>query len=544
VPSLESPCLAREFVTFPAMAAVAFLVPALAFARDPTCSRQAWLSPLQPARRLIRVRSSCYKGNWTSWGRVRLVASASPSVRPGADSGSAPLAGAPGSGASDGVATRTDLVYSPAFVAKRRIVFVGMSAMYAIYVALRATWTFVSPVAAAELGLSLNQVGFIASSFPLLYGVSRLITGVLADRSSPAKALGVGLGLAGVLNVGMSLVSRPSALAGLWGFNGLVQGVGAGASAKLLTAWHSRKERGFWWAIWSSTANLGGFLAPVVCGYLASTRLGFRAGLLIPGLFAMAVALLVTPMLRDSPADAGFIAPWAREEMREQEADARASGADASVESLSRKLTLRESLVEGVLRNRRIWALAVSYFFVYFLRFGMRSWFHFYLVEARAIDVVSAAYRVSGMEVGGVAGTLVAGIASDALDGRRVAVTIVYLAGLAVSLCLTAAIPSGGSPVLDIVAFSLLGFFINGPQCLIGLIGAEVSDARVVATATGVLGWISYGGAAASGLPLSILVRTFGWQAFFICMVGASIAAAVVLLPMAALRGRPSEKRS
>jgi MFS transporter, OPA family, sugar phosphate sensor protein UhpC len=530
------------------MAVVAFLKPELVVARNAMYRQQACLSPMQPARRLVSVRRGHNCGHWNAWGRVRLVASASasPSVRPPADSGSVPPAGAPGSGALDGVATHADLPYSPAFVAKRRVVFVGMSAMYAIYVSLRATWTFVSPVAAAELGLSLNQVGFIASAFPLLYGVSRLLTGVLADRTSPSKALGAGLGLAGLFNVGMSFASRPSALAGLWGFNGLVQGVGAGASAKLLTTWHSRKERGFWWAVWSSTANLGGFLAPIVCGYLASTKLGFRAGLLIPGLFALAVALLVTPMLRDSPSDAGLIAPWAREEMREREvAAARAAGSDAtssSVESLSRKLTLRESLVEGVLRNRRIWALAVSYFFVYFLRFGMRSWLHFYLVEARAIDIASAAYRVSGMEVGGVAGTLVAGIASDALDGRRVAVTIAYLVGLAVSLCLTAAIPSGASPVLDIAAFSLLGFCINGPQCLIGLIGAEVSDARVVATATGVLGWISYGGAAASGLPLSILVRTFGWRAFFIIMVGASIAATVVLLPMAALRGRPSDK--
>lgn len=143
------------------------------------------------------------------------------------------------------------------FSSSRRLVFIGMSGMYALYVVLRGTFTYIAPVLAKSLSLSISQLGLISSAFPLLYGFSRLLTGVLADRTSPSRALGAGLLAAGVVNIAMSTSSSPALLASLWGLNGLVQGVGAGASAKILTSWHSRTERGKAWSLWSSSANIG-----------------------------------------------------------------------------------------------------------------------------------------------------------------------------------------------------------------------------------------------------------------------------------------------
>jgi MFS transporter, OPA family, sugar phosphate sensor protein UhpC len=185
-----------------------------------------------------------------------------------------------------------------------------------------------------------------------------------------------------------------------------------------------------------------------------------------------------------------------------------------------------------------VWALAAAYFFVYFARQGLRSWLHFFLVDARGVDAATAAYRVSGMEVGGIVGTFAAGYLSDALDGRRVAVTLAFLAGLAASIAAAAALPAGCGAAADVALIALIGLFINGPQCLIGLIGAEQCDARVVGTVSGVLGWVSYGGATASGLPLSLLVRRFGWRAYWAAMILATVSAGLLLLPMAGLRAR------
>jgi MFS transporter, OPA family, sugar phosphate sensor protein UhpC len=371
-----------------------------------------------------------------------------------------------------------------------------------------------------------------------MYGFSRLLTGIVADRVSPARALGSGLLLAGLVNCAMGLpLNSPAILATLWGLNGMVQGVGAGASAKLLTSWHSRSERGAAWSLWSSSANVGAFLAPILCGWLATTGFGFRAGIFVPGAIAVTYALLVTPLIRDSPAAAGVRAPWASEDEAAAAAAAKA-GADAAGQVPTPALTFRQALVDGVLKNKRMWALAASYFFVYFTRQGMRSWLHFFLVEARGVDAATAAFRVSGMEVGGIVGTFAAGYLSDAVGGRRVAVTIGFLVGLAASLVAAAMLPATSASLVDIAVFSLIGLFLNGPQCLIGLIGAEVCDIRVVATVSGVLGWVSYGGATVSGLPLSLVVRRFGWPSYWAAMILSTLFAGLLLLPMIGLKGR------
>ena len=65
-----------------------------------------------------------------------------------------------------------------------------------------------------------------------------------------------------------------------------------------------------------------------------------------------------------------------------------------------------------------------------------------------------------------------------------------------------------------------IGFFLYGPQMLIGLCGAEIVGRKSVGASEGFLGWVAYLGAANAGAPLSILVRQFGWNAFFMELVG------------------------
>lgn len=50
-----------------------------------------------------------------------------------------------------------------------------------------------------------------------------------------------------------------------------------------------------------------------------------------------------------------------------------------------------------------------------------------------------------------------------------------------------------------------LGFCIYGPQMLIGLCGAELVSPKSVGASQGILGLISYMGAAGAGIPLSYL---------------------------------------
>lgn len=411
----------------------------------------------------------------------------------------------------------------PAFRTRRLATFCAMGFVYAWYVGLRSTFAFAAP----GLGLPLRAVGAVASTFPAAYGLSRLFTGALVDTGSPRTVLLCGLALAGACVAAMG--GAPAAagpLGALWLLHGLVQGAGAGASAKLLTRWFGPRERGRWWALWATSANAGAFAAPLGVAFLQQTY-GARVALAVPGVAAVAVAATAALVLVDSPARAGFSVPWATPSTppSSDEGESSSSAGEGYWRTLGRTLA----------SNRALWALAGAYFLVYLVRTGLKNWLHFFLVATRGIPPAEAAVRASAMELGGVAGTFGAGLVSDLAGGRRVAVTIAYLVVLAGAVAALAALPAGSAAV-DAAAVALVGCAVNGPQMMIGLIGAEVTDPRVMATAAGLIGCISYAGAAAAGFPLSALVAARGWGAFFAALVAASAGAAVLLAPFWRLR--------
>jgi len=86
----------------------------------------------------------------------------------------------------------------------------------------------------------------------------------------------------------------------------------------------------------------------------------------------------------------------------------------------------------------------------------------------------------------------------------------------------------------------MIGFFLYGPQMLIGLCGAEIVGRRSVGASEGFLGWIAYLGAANAGVPLSLLVQQYGWDAFFGALLSSCLVAVLLLLPL--IRQKPSSK--
>lgn len=66
--------------------------------------------------------------------------------------------------------------------------------------------------------------------------------------------------------------------------------------------------------------------------------------------------------------------------------------------------------MNNVLTNPFIWGMALTYFFIYIVRQGVTSWFVFYLLKEKGVeDAAQAAVRVSGLELGGLMGSLIAG---------------------------------------------------------------------------------------------------------------------------------------
>lgn len=69
-------------------------------------------------------------------------------------------------------------------------------------------------------------------------------------------------------------------------------------------------------------------------------------------------------------------------------------------------------------------------------------------------------------------------------------VVITYAIGTALALAGFWACPN--QPTAQWLAVATVGFFLYGPQMLIGLCGAEVVSPSAVGASQGFLGWISY----------------------------------------------------
>jgi OPA family sugar phosphate sensor protein UhpC-like MFS transporter len=362
-----------------------------------------------------------------------------------------------------------------------------------------------------------------------MYGVSKFLSGVLGSRTSPRLLLAGGLMATAAMNIAFGFSASMIWFSVFWSINGMLQGLGAPGCARILTSWFSSKERGTYWGMWNIAHNMGGFLAPIVAG-TAAKMYGWQWGLFAPGVIGLLMGVLILLGVKDSPESAGFPPVEAGSTKAKPEKD------DGQKESLL------DLLVNDCLKNPFVVGLAITYFFIYIVRQGVTSWFVFYLLQVKDVaDAGAASLRVSGLELGGLFGSLLAGRLSDLLIskanpgegtvGKRIQVVIAYTIGIAAMLAAFAATPASLGWLQWFTVF-MIGFFLYGPQMMIGLCGAELVRPDSVGASQGFLGWVAYLGAANAGIPLSLIVQNMGWGSYFTTLIGACAVACLLLLPM------------
>lgn len=425
------------------------------------------------------------------------------------------------------------------FQRTRLVTFTGMVLGYAVYYFTRLSFTYVGLAMREDLGLSMVQLGTISSLFPLAYMNSKFLSGVLSDMlGSPVLIFSLGLVLTGVLNVAFSMASTVPMFTFIWVLNGLFQGCGATPCNKMLVNWFPARSRGKWWSSWNASHNVGGFLIPLLAGGLAA-RYSWRAGMLGPGLIAMAAGLLALGTMKDSPEKVGL--PSAEDWAATKFAPApSASGEDSAKDPQlpDDEEDGDEAVWKSLLRNRFLWCMAAMHFFVYFIRQGVLNWAHFYIMDNFGVPALEATARVSGFELGGLAGCIVSGQVSDWLISRypdrgaaglRTQVMVIYSLVAAAAVFGLWVLPPFA--VLQWFAMAAFGFAIYGPQTLITMTGVETVPRRAAATVGGLLAYPAQLGSMCAGLPFALLVQELGWSGFFPSLVVLSLVSAVVVLP-------------
>lgn len=131
-----------------------------------------------------------------------------------------------------------------------------------------------------------------------------------------------------------------------------------------------------------------------------------------------------------------------------------------------------------MLKNPYIWLLSLCYVLVYVVRAAINDWGNLYMSETLGVDLVTANSAVTMFELGGFIGALVAGWGSDKLfNGNRGPMNLIFAAGILLSVGSLWLMPFA-SYVMQAACFFTIGFFVFGPQMLIGMAAAGVPTKR------------------------------------------------------------------
>lgn len=376
---------------------------------------------------------------------------------------------------------------------------IGTMFGYAAFYFVRKNLSFAMPEMQADLGISKTDLGIFLTLHGLLYGVSRFVNGMWADRANARYFMVAGLLLSVGANVFFGFSSTVLWLGVAWMINGWVQGMGFPPCCRLMTHWFRPERLASTMSIWNTSHSIGAAVAGVACGYFV--LLGWRWCFFAPAILCTIAGGILFLVLRDTPRSVGLPEIAIAGVKAEEQEDRSSAGYKAFVK-------------QQVFLNPFIWYICLANFFVYILRFAVLDWGPTLLKEMKHFPLQKTGWMVGAFEVSGIIGMLIAGWVTDRVFQGRGARTCVFCM-IGACVALLAFWQLGSTPALATVFLAAAGFFIYGPQALIGITAANLATRRAAATAAGFTGLFSYASTPVTGWGLGWLAHNAGWHVAF-----------------------------
>jgi len=445
---------------------------------------------------------------------------------------------------------------------------------YAVFYLVRKNFSLAMPGLTADFGISKTQLGLFLTLNGVIYGLSRFVIGVITDRSSARKVLSLGLFLCGLVNIlfgcsdhiagwfislagkagsGVAVTSILVYVMGvLWLINGFLQGMGIPPITKTLTQWIHPKELATKMSMWNMSHSIGAGIAMGLCGWWIMPHLGvdlsanpeivsniaanlnvdisdpkvldfarhycaWRWCFIIPACVALLCSMWLFFSVKDSPSDLGFPEVVGKKKV--------------IVQTPEEVAEHRAFVSKQVYRNRVIWTLAVTNFFVYVVRFAALDWGPTLLTESKGMTLATATTLCVLFELlGGNLGMIFWGWATDHwFDSKAHHTSLVCMAGAAMAIAVFYFIPGDAHWAVTMIPYTILGFFIYGPQALLGVCAAQHATNRASATANGILGIFGYASTIISGVGFGYVAQHYGWNGAYVTIFITSILAIISL---------------
>ncbi|QEO57811.1 hexose-6-phosphate:phosphate antiporter [Francisella marina] len=415
------------------------------------------------------------------------------------------------------------------FIKSYLVVFIGYLSMYMI----RKNFNIAQNDMIQDYGLSFTDLGLIGLGFSITYGLGKTMTTYYFDGKNTKQVLPFMLILSAICMIGFGLSLGSSTysiflMIAFYAMSGFFQSPGGSCSYSTITKWTPRNRRGFFLGLWNMSHNIGGALAAAVALFGAHVVFdGNVVGMFIfPSVLCLIIGFIGLRVGNDSPESYG-LGPV------EEIFDEPISEEDAYVKKV--QISKWEIFKKYVVFNKIIWVLCFANVFLYVVRIGVDQWSPVYAHEVLGFTKETSAWSYALFESGALTGTLLWGLLSDLINGRR---------GLTAIICLIATIiliflyQSATNQYVYLTVMFLLGFCVFGPQLLIGVAAVGFVPKQGIAVADGIKGTFAYLlGDSFAKLGLGMIadkkISLFGfdgWYGTFIALYLAAIVCFVLMM--------------
>ncbi len=381
---------------------------------------------------------------------------------------------------------------------------------YALFYFVRKNLSIAMPALQKD-GISKTNLGLFLTLHGVLYGLSKFANGFIADRTNARVMMVIGLVLSALANFFFGFSSAVLVLGIIWVLNGWFQGIGFPPCARLMTHWFSPKELATKMSFWNTSHSIGAAAIAIVAGQLLAHYHNWRLCFIIPAAITLIGALFLWLTLRDTPQSLGL-----------PEVEGTAAAKNQSAESPAE---FKSFVRKKVFSNPYIWLIALANFFVYTVRYAFFDWGTTFLGEAKGFDISLSSSMISSFEISGIVGMLLCGWATDKFfGGRGGRVCLCSMVCTTIAIYIFWRLPGGARDIdSNTLAFSMIGFFIYGPQALVGIAVANLATKRAAASAVGLTGIFGYASTVLSGWGVGKLAHDYGWNVTFLAMLGAAV---------------------
>jgi ACS family glucarate transporter-like MFS transporter len=384
----------------------------------------------------------------------------------------------------------------------------------------RTTISVAAPELTSALQLSKQQIGWLFLAFTAAYAAAQLPGGALGQRFGP-HAVFTGVGLLGVIATLATALSPyvvgGAALLGVLLLAQALLGLGQGpifpVFATVVERWFPSRQFALANGTISSGMLLGGALTPPLLVAMIAA-LGWQQAILLTALPPLLLTVLWWRFGRDRPQQHARVTPAEL----------------AELDAVPPAPPLTFARMRGVLLDRNILLLALSYLCMNVVFYMISFWSFMYLVEQRGLKGLESGVMAMIPWIGAAVGAAVGGVLADRLAARYGATRgyrLLPLVSLPIGAVMLVAIPAAGSALLAVAALTLAFFAMEvneGPYW-----AATMRVARAdTGAATGVLNTGGNIGGIVCQPMVAALVAGGDWTSAWV--IGAAFAALAAVL--------------